>query len=94
MSREHWFDALARDSADGLSRRQVFARLLGGGAVAMFSFLAARPSADRSRTKDCGKLCVECCHNAFPDGGRDYGQCVSDCQHGQGLCGPIVCPEG
>jgi hypothetical protein len=90
MSKDQWFDRLAKDSAQGLSRRQVFGRLLGGTGLALVAALGFRSAAD----KDCGKLCEECCHNAFPDGGREYGQCVSDCQHGQGLCGPIVCPEG
>ena len=88
MSRDNWFDTLAKDSAQGLSRRQVFGRLLGGAGVALLSLVSIGGAA-----KDCGKLCEECCHNAFPHGGREYGQCVSDCQHGEGLCGPIVCPQ-
>lgn len=93
MSRDQCFDALARDTAQGLSRRQVFARLFGGAALAVVALFTAREAAGNDKIKDCGKLCEECCHNAFPDGGRDYGQCVSDCQHGEGLCGPIVCPD-
>jgi hypothetical protein len=92
MSNDGWFDTLAKDSAQGLSRRQVFARLLGGTGAAIFAMFGMRRSA--SKDKDCSKLCEECCHNAHPNGGREYGQCVSDCQHGQGLCGPIVCPGG
>jgi hypothetical protein len=87
MSRDDWFDALARDSARGLSRRQVFGRLLGGTGLALFSFFGLRDLARND--KDCGNLCHLCCANAYPDRGREYGQCVSDCQHGQGLCGPV-----
>ena len=90
MSRDERFDALARDTAQGLSRRQVFGRLLGGMGLALLSAVGLSSKGD----KECGKLCQECCHNAFPDHGREYGQCISDCQHGQGICGPIVCPEG
>jgi hypothetical protein len=90
MSNDSWFDTLAKDSARGLSRRQVVGRLLGGTGLAVLAMLGLR----RAAAKDCGKLCEECCHNAFPNGGRDFGQCVSDCQHGEGLCGPIVCPGG
>jgi hypothetical protein len=88
MGTDKWFDDLAKDSAQRLPRRQVFGRLLGAAGVAALSalgLLQAKP--------DCAKLCEECCHNAFPDGGRDYGQCVSDCHHGAGLCGPLVCPD-
>ena len=87
---DEWFDDLAKGAARGLSRRQVFGRLLGGAAAAALSLFAVH----RTSSKDCGRLCEECCHNAFPNGGREYGQCVSDCHHGQGICGPIVCPEG
>jgi hypothetical protein len=102
MSRDQWFDALARDSAQGLSRRQVFARLLGGGAVAVFSLFGMRQADSGGTKKDCGKLCEECCTNAYPDSryshdgrdGRDFAECVQDCKRGGGLCGPIVCPDG
>jgi hypothetical protein len=93
-SNDAWFDGLAKDAARGLSRRQMFRRLLGGTAVAVFGMIGAARVSAKDKFKDCSKLCEECCHNAFPNGGREYGQCVSDCHHGQGLCGPIVCPEG
>jgi hypothetical protein len=89
MATDEFFDELSKDSARGLSRRQVFARLLGGTGVAALTLLGL----SRSSGKDCGKLCEVCCHNAFPDHGREYGQCMSDCHHGEGLCGPIVCPK-
>jgi len=87
---DEWFDGLTRDAARGMSRRQVFARLLGGTGLAVLSLVGLQ----RGGNKDCGPLCEECCHNAFPNGGREYGQCVSDCHHGEGICGPIVCPDG
>ncbi len=90
MSTDHWIDELARDSARGISRRQVFGRLLGGTGLALLSMFGLRRLAD----KDCSKHCEECCHTRFPNGGREFGQCVSDCQHGEGFCGRIVCPEG
>ena len=90
MGKDDWFDNLAKDSAQRLTRRQVFTRLLGGTAVAALSLLGV---ARDKPEKDCGKLCQECCHNAFPDHGPEYGKCVSECQHGEGLCGPIVCPK-
>lgn len=88
---DEWFDDLTKRAAQGMSRRQVFARLLGGAGLAGLTLFGLRL---RRNTKDCGQLCEVCCHNAFPHGGREFGQCVSDCQHGQGICGPIVCPGG
>jgi hypothetical protein len=82
-----FIDNLAKDSAAGLSRRQVFGRIAGGFGAALFGLFAGR------RTNDCGKLCEECCRNNFPHGGAEFGACVSSCHQGQGLCGPIVCPQ-
>jgi len=85
-----WFDTLAKDSARGLSRRQMFGRLLGGTGMAVLTVFGLRQLA---ADNDCGKLCKLCCHNAFPDHGPGYGQCISDCHHGEGLCGAAVCPD-
>jgi hypothetical protein len=91
MAMDQWLDGLAKDSATTLSRRQAFGRLAGGFGMAVFALFGLRGLA---RDKDtCGKLCEECCRNQFPNGGRDFGQCVSACQKGEGLCGPIVCPQ-
>lgn len=84
-----WFDALAKDSAQQLSRRQVFTRLAGGFAAAALAVVGLkRPAAD-----NCGKLCEQCCRNAFPRGGPELGECIRQCHDGQGICGPIVCPQ-
>jgi hypothetical protein len=91
MAMDDWFDGLAKDSANKLSRRQVFGRIAGGMGMAAFALFGLRGLA---RDKDtCGPLCEECCRNQFPDGGREFGQCVSSCHKGEGLCGPIVCPQ-
>jgi hypothetical protein len=91
MAMDEWFDGLAKDSANRLSRRQVFGRVAGGLGMALFAVFGLNGLA---RDKDtCGKLCEECCRNQFPNGGRDFGQCVAQCQKGEGLCGPIVCPQ-
>lgn len=82
-----FIDNLAKDSANGLSRREVFGRIAGGFGAALLGLFAGR------RTTDCAKLCEECCRNNFPHGGADFGACVSSCHQGQGLCGPIVCPQ-
>jgi hypothetical protein len=82
-----FIDNLAKDSANGLSRRDVFGRIAGGFGAALLGLFAGR------RTTDCGKLCEECCRNNFPHGGADFGACVSSCHQGQGLCGPIVCRQ-
>jgi len=85
-----WLDQLAKDSAQGLSRRQVFRRLAGGfGAAVIGVFGLPR----RAQSDNCGRLCEECCKNNFPRGGREFGECVSSCHNGQGICGPIVCPQ-
>ena len=90
MSNDGWFDTLAKDSAQGLSRRQLLGRLLGGTGAAVLGLFGMRAAA----AKDCGKLCQVCCENQFSDHGVEYGRCVSDCHKGQGVCGPIVCPGG
>jgi hypothetical protein len=91
MAMDDWFDGLAKDAAKKLSRRQVFGRVAGGLGMALFAAFGLNGLA---RDKDtCGKLCEECCRNQFPNGGRDFGQCVAACQQGEGLCGPIVCPQ-
>jgi hypothetical protein len=89
MAMDDWFDGLAKDSAHRFSRREVFGRLAAGLGTAVLLMLGMRTFASR----DCGKLCVACCRNNFPDGGREFGECVSQCHHGEGICGPIVCPE-
>jgi hypothetical protein len=90
MRNDDWFDSLAKDSAQGLSRRQVFRRLFGGIGVALLGVVGLSAAGNG---KDCGQLCQTCCHNFFPDHGKEYGQCVSDCHQGEGLCGPVVCPK-
>jgi len=86
-----WFDNLAKDSAHRLSRRQIFGRLVGGFGMAVLGVFGLTR---RARADDCGKLCEECCRNNFPTHGPQFGECVRLCQQGQGLCGPIVCPDG
>jgi hypothetical protein len=90
MAMDDWFDGLAKDSAQRLSRRQVFGRLAAGAGTALVVMFGLQRFASN---KDCGKLCEECCRNNFPSHGPEFGQCVSECQHGEGLCGPIVCPQ-
>jgi len=85
-----WLDNLAKDSAHRLSRRQVFGRLAGGfGMAALSLFGLWRPD----QGANCGKVCVECCRNNFPHGGRELGECIRQCHQGEGVCGPIVCPQ-
>ena len=88
---DKWFDDLAKDSAKGLSRRQVFGRLTAGAGALVLALLGVRQSA---AANNCGKLCEECCRNNFPHGGPELGECIRLCHKGEGLCGPIVCPEG
>lgn len=85
-----WIDTLAKDSAHRLSRRQVFGRIAGGFGMAVLGVFGL---ARGSKRDNCGRLCEECCKNNFPEGGREYGQCVSLCHQGEGVCGPIVCPQ-
>ena len=89
MAMDDWFDGLAKDSSRNLSRRQVFGKIAGGfGAAILGSF------AIRARDKNhCGKLCAECCHNQFPHGGPELAECIRSCHKGEGVCGPIVCPQ-
>jgi len=86
-----WFDDLAKDSAHRLSRRQIFGRIAGGFGMAVLGVFGL---SRRGGEAECGNLCVECCRNNFPTHGALFGECVSECQQGEGLCGPIVCPGG
>jgi len=88
---DSWLDDLAKDSAHRLSRRQVFGRVAGGFGMAVLSVFGLwRPAAGAT----CGKVCQECCRNNFPHGGHELGECVRLCHQGEGICGPIVCPQG
>lgn len=87
---DSWLDNLAKDSAHRLSRRQVFGRIAGGfgiAALGVFGFTR------RAKAAGCGKLCDECCRNNFPTHGPEFAECVRLCHKGQGVCGPIVCPQ-
>jgi hypothetical protein len=86
---DNWFDGLAKDTARGLSRRQAIGRLAGGMAMAALGLLGIR----QMDSQNCGKLCEECCRNNFPRGGQELGECIRLCHQGQGICGPIVCPQ-
>jgi hypothetical protein len=90
MDLDKWFDDLTKDAAQGLSRRQVFGRVTAGAGAVVMALFGLR----RSAASNCGKLCEECCRNNFPHGGRELGECINLCHQGEGLCGPIVCPEG
>ena len=90
MAFDQWFDDLAKDSARGLPRGQVFVRAASGAGSVLMAFLGLRPSA----ASTCATLCDECCRNNFPRGGRELEECLSLCHAGEGLCGPIVCPDG
>jgi hypothetical protein len=91
MALDKWLDDLAKDSAQGLSRRQMFSRMAAGAGAIMLALFGIRRSA---AANNCGKLCAECCQNNFPRGGPELGECIRLCHQGEGLCGPIVCPEG
>ena len=92
MAMDEWFDGLAKDAAHRrLSRRQILGRVAAGVGVALLAGVGIR--ADKPAKADCGKLCHVCCENNFPDHGKEYGQCIADCHKGEGICGPIVCPQ-
>ena len=87
---DDWLDRLAKDSAHRLSRRQVFGRVAGGFGLAVLDVFGF---AGRANRDNCGRLCEECCKNNFPQGSREYGMCIKACHKGEGICGPIVCPQ-
>ena len=83
------FDALARDAAGNLPRRELFLRV---GGVFLGVLLAAVKINAKS---DCGKLCAACCHALdFPPRSQALAQCIKDCHEGRGICGVQVCPDG
>ena len=86
---DDWFDGLAKDSAHRLSRRQVVGRLAAGLGTALLGVIGLKQLA----ADNCGKLCEQCCRNNFPRGGPELGECIRLCHQGEGICGPIVCPQ-
>ena len=86
---DEWFDGLAKDSARTLSRRQVIGRVAAGMGAAVLAVLGMQAKGN----ENCGRLCVECCKNNFPRGGPEFAECVRQCHDGEGICGPIVCPQ-
>lgn len=88
MGMDDWFDNLAKDSAQRLSRRQVFGRLLAGTGVAAFSVFGLRKR--DAPDKNCVQICKECCHTNNSSGGVALGQCISACEHGEGTCWDVA----
>lgn len=73
------FDRLAEDSANGVSRRQMFRRFGWGLALAVFGGLGiTRVSADSCLQK----CCTTFCKTVDLPPGSDRGQCISDCMRG------------
>lgn len=90
----HLFDQLAKDAAADLPRREAFRRV--GGALLGVVLAAVGLAADND---SCGRLCAICCDQNFtpPRNGGDpgaHGDCIRQCQAGEGICGPIWCPGG
>jgi len=74
-------DKLAKDTASGISRRQAFRRFGWGVAVSVFGALGLTHAA----ADDCiPKCCTELC-KSFNTPGKSRGQCVSECQQGDGV---------
>ena len=74
-------DKLAKDTASGISRRQAFRRFgWGVGAAMLAAFGFKRVSADSCIPKCCTELC-----KSFNTPGKSRGQCISECQQGEGV---------
>src|SRR5262249_49946260 len=74
------FDALARDLAAGLSRREALRRLGGGLAVTLLASLNLGRAWGLSNG-DCAAFC----NSIYPPGPL-RGRCTADAAHGTGLC--------
>jgi hypothetical protein len=75
------FDKLAKDTAAGISRRQAFSRFgLGVFVAALAAVGFKKVSADSCIPKCCTELC-----KSFNTPGKDRGQCISECQQGDGV---------
>ena len=84
------FDALAKEAAGDLPRRQWFKQIGGG----LFAIMLASVGLAADR-ENCGRLCAICCNNLdFPPRSQEHAQCIKDCHEGKGPCGPLVCPDG
>jgi hypothetical protein len=91
---EHRLDTLAKTLSGTLSRREAIRRVgIGLGAAVLVS-LGLRTEAAAASGNDCGKLCAECCVKNLGLRGRELAECMQACHAGEGLCGPIVCPDG
>lgn len=80
------FDALAKDAAANLPRREVFRRFGGGLLAILLASVGLAADSD-----NCGKACAECCSNLdFPPRSAEHGQCIRDCHAGVNFCGQAV----
>jgi hypothetical protein len=82
MDRNFDFDALARELARGLSRREALHRLAGGFAGALLATLGLERAG--AAAPGGNSACAHWCHSLPP--GPDTDHCTSDAAHGQGLC--------
>jgi hypothetical protein len=92
MNQRFDFDEWTKDLARGVSRREALRRLGGGllGAAAAVGLGLGKASADGG---GIGQACVDCC-NAITPRPEPFGQCVSDCVHNGGVCGPTCVAQG
>ena len=90
---EHRLDTLAKTLSGTLSRREAFRRLGMGLGAAVLASLGLSAN-EASAADGCGKLCAECCVKNLGLRGRELAECIQACHAGEGLCGPIVCPDG
>jgi hypothetical protein len=75
------FDKLAKDSAVGVSRRQMFRRFGWGVGVAALAAFGLHPRAGNSCVaKCCEALCIE---SNTP--GKSRGECMSACMKGENI---------
>ena len=79
-------DQLAKNLANGVSRRKALKTFVYGLAGGTFLALTSRGvSAHPHRGDHIGEHCKDECMEAYPDLGPDFGACMADCIRNYGF---------
>jgi len=97
----HQFDEMAKDLANGMSRRQAIRRVGAGLAGAMLASLGLAKAWSKDDDDDEPETCEDYCRKVVginPSHEKQFGKCVSNCEqcidHGGIACGQDNCCVG
>jgi hypothetical protein len=91
-AREHSFDELAKGLASGTVSRRKALRLMGGALLGAALAAVPRAAWAQTPTPAGNSDCAELCHQIFPPGSPEAGECTSQGAQGRGPC-HTCCPD-